>query len=399
MNEILKQSFEQRQPFISDLPETNLNFSKSIATGMSVLAVAGVGAAGVTRPEQASAQGVDCSAPSGEVSTINTSKIGEAGADLRVGSIAMSSKACVGGDVTFNVNIRNTGTTNTGSTQIGISGPSRTIDNIKTVTHSIGSNYRADYKVVEGEAPGYGPYCEKIAIQGEGAKEIVCGRKTYMGLAPGQEQSIEFTIPITDSLTGNTIKVTGLSWQEDLVNGRIGNESERSFDIYSADGSTIVRRARDKNNDPTYSDPSSTQCPTRPNFNAIYNKSSKTTSFYYKAKPGQVIKGNTNLKQLDTPAGRSKMSRVEYIPAGKVDPKKLPKHARKVGNKIVMALTKNANSSAYQGLKMKYSPKSGTFAKLILPNSPKSVTYTKNTNNKNCVSGYPTIYAQNLIGK
>ncbi len=140
------------------------------------------------------------------------------------------------------------------------------------------------------------------------------------------------------------------------------------------------------------------QCPTRPRFNSVIYRDG-VTSFYYRPLPGQSILGarrfgNRLPTMLRTPAGRSRLPRVEYTTDRVVDARRLPWFARKVGpRRVVTAIMSNADAAKYSGIRLAYRPKRGTYAKLILP------TGSVRTLRANCprITGYKTIYAQNIF--
>ncbi len=139
-------------------------------------------------------------------------------------------------------------------------------------------------------------------------------------------------------------------------------------------------------------------CPTRPRFNSVIYRDS-VTSFYYRPQPGQTILGarrhGTRLRaMLRTPAGRSRLPRVEYTTAVLVNAGRLPWFAKKVGpRRVVTAVMSDASASGYSGIRLAYRPAPGTYAKLILPNG------TVRTLAQGCpkITGYRTIYAQNIV--
>ncbi len=146
--------------------------------------------------------------------------------------------------------------------------------------------------------------------------------------------------------------------------------------------------------------PAAPKCPTRPRFNSVIYRDG-VTSFYYRPLPGQEILGarrfGAKLRvMLRTPAGRSRLPRVEYTTARPVDARRLPWFARKVGpNRVVTAIMANADASKYSGIRLAYQPRRGTYAKLILPKG------NVRTVQAGCpkVTGYATIYAQNIFVK
>ncbi len=140
------------------------------------------------------------------------------------------------------------------------------------------------------------------------------------------------------------------------------------------------------------------KCPSRPRFNSVIHTDG-VTSFYYRPQSGQVIRGarrhGTALRgMLTTPAGRSRLPRIEYTTSVPVNAGSLPSFARKIGPRRVMAaIVSDASPAAYSGIRLPYRPASGTYAKLILPNG------TVRTTTSGCatVTGHGTIYAQNIL--
>lgn len=145
--------------------------------------------------------------------------------------------------------------------------------------------------------------------------------------------------------------------------------------------------------------PVTARCPTRPRFNSVIH-SDGVTSFYYRPQPGQTVRGAGRhgaaalRRMLLTPAGRSRLPRVEYTTTGVVNERRLPWFAKKIGpRRVTAAIMSDASPSAYSGVRLPYRPAPGTYAKLILPGG------TVTTTAAGCpkVTGYGTIYAQNIL--
>ena len=139
-------------------------------------------------------------------------------------------------------------------------------------------------------------------------------------------------------------------------------------------------------------------CPARPRFNSVIDADGRT-SFFYRPQPGQTIvgargRGTGRVRTLMTTArGRAALPRGEITTDRVVDASRLPWFARKAGpRRVVAAILANADSRSYAGIRLAYSPKAGTYAKLILPAG------TVRTTSAGCttITGYPTIYAQNI---
>ncbi len=144
--------------------------------------------------------------------------------------------------------------------------------------------------------------------------------------------------------------------------------------------------------------PTGTTCPTRPRFTAVIDADGGT-SFSYRARTGQIIVGARGLgvqrvrAMLRTTAGRARLPRIEMTTDRAVDARRLPWFAERTGpHRIVMAILANADGSGYSGVRIGYTPRMGTSAKLILP--PGAVRTTL----PGCprVTGYPPIYARNI---
>lgn len=139
-------------------------------------------------------------------------------------------------------------------------------------------------------------------------------------------------------------------------------------------------------------------CPARPRFNSVIDVDGRT-SFFYRPQPGQTIvgarsRGTGRVRTLMTTArGRAGLPRVEITTDRVIDASRLPWFARKVGpRRVTAAILTNADSRSYAGVRLAYAPKAGTYAKLILPAG------TVRTTSAGCatITGYPTIYAQNI---
>lgn len=139
-------------------------------------------------------------------------------------------------------------------------------------------------------------------------------------------------------------------------------------------------------------------CPGRPRFNSVIDTSGGA-SFFYRPARGQSIVGahaqsaSRIRALLRTPQGRAKLPRIEVTTDRRVDARRLPWFATKVGShRVVTAILSDAHNASYSGVRLTYAPRAGTYAKLILPSG------TVKTSGAGCgrVKGYPTIYAQNI---
>ncbi len=144
--------------------------------------------------------------------------------------------------------------------------------------------------------------------------------------------------------------------------------------------------------------PAPAACPSRPRFNSVIDTSGRT-SFHYRTQQGQVIlgarrRGTDRVRTLmRTPQGRSRLPRVELTTDRVVDARRLPWFAQKVGpRRVVAAILADADHRAYSGVRLAYAPRTGTFAKLILP----AGSVRNGASRCRGVTGYPTIYAQNI---
>ncbi len=376
-----------------ELPQLDTNFREAFEKPMAILgtvaSLAGgiaVGVNSLSHPEKANAGVEICTTPTGEAPIPNPSPA-HGGVDLAIDSIASSNLACEGSYVTYSTNIRNVGTADSGATMLRIFGK-------QGFTSSIGSvNINGEEWSVKRNYTPTGFNMEKVCqeasgssdIYGNRTKNIACGDYYYMSVLPGANIPISFKVLSRSNPGegGEYVEVSAFNSanSETTSQFNINNISRRDIFVNSSTGEPLTP------NTPI------TKCPTRPAFNSVLNKDS-TVSFYFKPQKGQTIYGTRNLKLLNNATGRSKIPRIEYVPAKSVNQNLLPAFARKVGKKVVVAVTGVSKSDRYKGVKLKYPPKKGTYAKLILPRN--SI--------KNTIGGCPqpklgTIYAQNIQSK
>ena len=384
----MHETAEALRPMGLDLPPANLDVRKSVTSLALVLAGTSVLSTGsLLKPEKLEGATVDCLASTNETPIPNPA-LAHSGVDLAIDSIASSNPACAGNYVTYSTNIRNIGTANPGATMLRIFGKQGFTSSIDSVNIN-----GEEWPVKRNYAPTEFNK-EKICLESSGSsdiygnrtKNLACGDYYFTSVAPGTSIPISFKAlsRINPAQGGNEyVEVSAFNSanSETTSQFKINNISRRDIFVNSATGEPITP------NNPV------TKCPTRPAFNSVLNKDS-TVSFYFKPQKGQTIYGTRNLKLLNNATGRSKISRIEYVPAKTVNEKSLPSFARKVGKKVVVAITGIARSDQYKGVRLKYSPKKGTYAKLILPKSS-----IKNTNISCTPVKIVTIYAQNIKAK
>lgn len=352
---------EVYRPMGLDLPQTEINLKQSGAVLASALALTSVVAAGVARPEQASAQGVDCSAPSGEVSKPQAPS-GVAGVDFSVDKPAITTQVCDGRPFTVKTNFRNYGTKGTFA-MMSVTGRR---DLMSSVTSIRVNGYNMPINDDQWGLNGYFYGCNKVTADVKDRTwlnstiQYSCGRTYGQRIEPGEVVAFEVDI----SNVSKTLPKTGEKGpyvKLAVTDIPIGNEPYTEQTKKQSANNGIIRDILVKydtgNYDPETNPDNTTKC-SSPIANLVSKNSSSVVAI--KARPGQTIKSIGNGASAKA-SERAKAARVSVvIPKGAKLPTKLPKNMRRIGNQVLVDVTKNISSNSYYQVKVPIKTRANT---------------------------------------
>ncbi len=269
---------EVYRPMGLDLPQTEINLKQSGAVLASALALTGVVAAGVTRPEGADAAAPYPTPATGEVAVPKIITPPKQGVAVDFGNIAVENQPQAGAPVIISTTITNNGNKYSEKlffTLLSKKGFHDSLTSVRVGEYdlSLPSNIGEPYK------PWPALQCLSNqsfkGLYGESTRAVVCGMKYFwIDLEPGQTLPISFTGKAQGGAKPDYIQMS--VWQQGESSHILMDEETRQFSVTGNTNSSIPSTP-----------PTTTKC-TPPTVNMLYSTKNKTVEFAVKSNSGPI---------------------------------------------------------------------------------------------------------------